>query len=393
MTALRLNDVGKQLKRPSSDRPKRLRELVSRSRVLGHATEAFWAVRNISLNVRPGEMLGVIGGNGAGKSTLLRLCGGVLRPTEGKVSRTGRAEAFFDFTAGLQPDLTCTDNTILGLIISGHSLREAKLLVQEVLEYAGVWDNRLNPVRVLSTGMKLRLGFAIATQKRPDLLLLDEVVSVGDAEYQERSAGRTAAFLKAGTAAVLVSHDMQLIQSLCERAIWLDHGQAARFGSADEVIQAYLDSLKSGSDPVLGSDVVEEEAQTLQIRSTVNGDPYTASVASGNPIELCFEIDSDHTLGKFRPAISLLDETGQLHTYLYFEETINHSSGSLKFAVTLDKMGLANGQYGIALYLHSPDWSSNLGEFLSAARFEIFDAPDGAGTLRPQAKWEISASA
>lgn len=393
MTALSLSDVGKQLNQPSSDRPKRLRELVSRARVVGRGTEAFWAVRNISLNVRRGEMLGVIGGNGAGKSTLLRLCGGVLRPTEGEVRRTGRAEAFFDFTAGLQPDLTCTDNAILGLIISGHSLRKAKSLVQEVLEYAGVWDNRLNPVRVLSTGMKLRLGFAIATQKRPDLLLLDEVVSVGDAEYQERSADRTAAFLKAGTAAVLVSHDMQLIQSLCERVIWLDHGKAAGYGPALEVTRAYLDSFNSRSDPGPASAIIEEEAQTLQIKSMVNGDPYTAAVASGKPIELRFEIDAAHKLGKVRPAISLLDETGQLHTYLYFEETILQSNGSLKFAVTLDKIGLANGQYDIALYLHSPDWSSNIGEFLSAARFNIYDAPDGAGRLRPQATWEVSASA
>lgn len=391
MTVLSLKDVGKQLSRPSSDRPRRLRELVSRARVLSHETETFWAVRNISLNVRPGEMLGVIGGNGAGKSTLLRLCGGVLRPTEGVVQRTGRAEAFFDFTAGLQPDLTCTDNVILGLIVSGSSLREARSLVHEVLDFAGIWENRLNPVRVLSTGMRLRLGFAIATQQRPDLLLLDEVVSVGDAEFQERSADRTAAFQKAGTAAVLVSHDMRLVQSYCERAIWLDHGRAARYGSADVVTQAYVDSLNSGSDPVIDPAVAEGEAQSMQIRSSVNGNPYSASVVSGDPIELYFEIDSDDSLGQFRPAISLLDETGQLHTYLYFEETISHSGGGMNFAVTLDQIGLADGEYDIALYLHSADWSSNLGDFPCAAKIQILDAPDGAGTLRPRAKWQISA--
>ncbi|MBT8102589.1 MAG: ATP-binding cassette domain-containing protein [Gammaproteobacteria bacterium] len=332
-------------------------------------------------------MLGIIGGNGAGKSTLLRLCGGVLRPTEGVVQRTGRAEAFFDFTAGLQPDLTCQDNVILGLIISGHSVREARSLVQEVLEFAGIWDNRLNPVRVLSTGMKLRLGFAIATQQRPDLLLLDEVVSVGDADFQERSSDRTAAFLRAGTAAVLVSHDMQQVQSLCQRAIWIHHGQSASYGSADVVTKAYIESAYDVDNSNSGTGITGHEPPGMQLATIVNGNPDTATVTSGASIELGFEINVDQALGVFRPAISLLDDNGQLQTYLYYQSTIEHDGGRLSFSVTLDKMGLADGDYQIALYLHSADWSTTLGEFADAASIEIENAPEGAGVLRPQSEW------
>lgn len=391
MSVLQLQNAGKQLQRPSRHRPRRLRELVSRSRMLRQATESFWAVRHVSLSVRPGEMLGVIGGNGAGKSTLLRLCGGVLRPTEGEVRRAGRAEAFFDFTAGLQPDLTCADNIVLGLIISGCRAREARSKIDEVLEFAGLRDNRNVPVRALSTGMKLRLGYATSTLHRPDLLLLDEVVSVGDAEFQARSSERTAAFRKAGTAAVLVSHDMHLVGSLCERAIWLQRGQAAAYGPAEEIAAAYLDAA-AAAESSGGDASAKDDRRMMTVRRTANYDLAPVSVVSGDPIELFFEVESDEALGELRPAISLYDESGNLHSYLYYPSAVDHRSGPLSISLTLEYAGLADGAYQVALYLHSADWATTVAEISNAATVIVHGAPEGAGILRPKPTWRVQQS-
>ena len=240
MQILRAENLGKQLCRQGHDRPMRLRELLTRAAAADRAARRFWAVRGVSLELAPGEMLGVVGRNGAGKSTLLRLLGGVLEPTEGTVHRNGRTEAFFDFTAGLRADLTCRDNIVIGLIISGCRRKEAVSLIDRILEFAGLTEFRESPVRVLSTGMRLRLGFAIVTERRPELLLLDEVIAVGDAAFQKKSYARINNYRRAGTAAVLVSHNMQLIRSHCERAIWLNEGQVAGYGSVDEVAKAYI---------------------------------------------------------------------------------------------------------------------------------------------------------
>lgn len=242
MRVLRAENIGKKLSRQGRDRPLRLRELLTRATAADRASQEFWAVRDVSLELRPGEMLGVIGRNGAGKSTLLRLLGGVLEPTQGTVHRSGRTEAFFDFTAGLRSDLTCRDNIVIGLIIGGCRRKEAVSLVDRVLDFAGLIDYRNSPARVLSSGMRLRLGFAIVTERRPELLLLDEVVAVGDAVFQKKSYARINDYRRAGTAAVLVSHNMQLIRSHCERAIWLDNGRVARYGPVDDVTKAYVDN-------------------------------------------------------------------------------------------------------------------------------------------------------
>lgn len=245
MRVLRAENLGKQLSRQGHDRPLRLRELLTRAAAADRAARRFWALRGVSMELFSGEMLGVIGRNGAGKSTLLRLLGGVLEPTEGSVFRRGRAEAFFDFTAGLRSDLTCHDNIVIGLIIGGCRRKEAISLIDRILEFAGLVEYRNSPVRVLSTGMRLRLGFAVVTERRPELLLLDEVIAVGDEAFQKKSYARINDYRRAGTAAVLVSHDMHLIRSHCERAIWIDEGRVARYGSVNEVADAYIaDTVK-----------------------------------------------------------------------------------------------------------------------------------------------------
>jgi len=393
VTVLRLDKVGKQLQRHGSDRPRRLRELVSRAGGVDQAGETFWAVRSVSLEVRPGEMLGIIGGNGAGKSTLLRLCGGVIRTTEGVVQRTGRAEAFFDYTAGLQPDLTCQDNTILGLVISGYGRREAKSLLHEVLEFADLLEQRHSPVRVLSTGMKLRLGFAIATQRRPDLLLLDEVVSVGDAAFQERSSGRISAFRKAGMAAVLVSHDMDLIARMCERAVWLKHGQVAEYGESSRITEAYLADIagSAGSTPSC-DEPLESRNVRANVKATVNGVAEEAVVRYGETLNVTVQVEAAQPLGGIIPALMLVDESGQIQSYVHSELAFQDSSGRVTISAELGNLCLADGLYIIGFYLHSDDWSTTPVEQPHVARIRVESAPAGAGLLRLSHHWVVQST-
>jgi ABC-type polysaccharide/polyol phosphate transport system ATPase subunit len=199
----------------------------------------FWALNDVSLTVKRGEVFGLIGQNGAGKSTMLKLVARVLRPTTGRVWVKGRVAPLLELGAGFHPELTGRENIILNGAILGFSRKEMDEKFARIVDFAELWDFIDAPLRTYSTGMWARLGFAVATDTNPQVLIVDEVLSVGDEAFQRKSLARIQSFQEQGAAILLVSHNMGMIENMCQRAAWLDHGRLMAMGGATEVIQAY----------------------------------------------------------------------------------------------------------------------------------------------------------
>lgn len=197
----------------------------------------------IDLRVDTGEKLGIIGANGAGKSTLLKLICGVLEPTTGTVRVEGRVAPLLELGAGFDPELTVLDNITLYGVLLGVPRRMMATRVEDILAFAELEEYAHYPVRALSSGMAARLGFAIATDVEPDVLLIDEALAVGDESFRAKAKMRIDALWRHDTTVVLVSHDLAAIRSTCERAIWLDRGRIAAAGATDDVVSDYVQAV------------------------------------------------------------------------------------------------------------------------------------------------------
>ena len=199
-----------------------------------------WALRDLSLCVEQGEIVGIIGRNGAGKSTLLRVIAGVIKPTAGTVLTNGRLVPLIDLSAGFDMELTGRENIFLNGALFGLSKGQMDGKVESIIDFAELPAFIDAPMRTYSSGMIVRLGFAIVAQMEADVLLVDEVLAVGDERFQQKCAERFQRFREDGVTIVLVSHSMALIQSLCSRAIWLEQGSVAGEGPARQVVDEYL---------------------------------------------------------------------------------------------------------------------------------------------------------
>ncbi len=206
----------------------------------GRRPESFAAVKNVSFQLRRGESLAVIGSNGAGKSTLLSLVAGLARPDTGSISVNGRIAALLELGSGFHPDLTGAENVHLNASLLGLSRTRTTELFDEIVEFSGIGEDFINePLRTYSTGMQMRLAFSVAINMDPDILLVDEVLAVGDAAFQEKCFRRVHAFRNAGKSILCVSHASGMVQELCDQALWLDHGEVVMNGAIKEVLDAY----------------------------------------------------------------------------------------------------------------------------------------------------------
>lgn len=224
-----------------------------------------WVLKGISFHVEPGEAVGLIGINGAGKSTLLKLITGTTQPTTGNVSITGRVAAMLELGMGFHPDFTGRQNAIMAGQLIGLSAEEMAALMPQIEAFAEIGEYIDQPVRVYSSGMQMRLAFSVATAKRPDVLIIDEALSVGDAYFQHKSFDRIREFREQGTTLLIVSHDKTAIQSICDRAILLDAGHLAKEGSPEEIMDFYNAML------------AERENQTVRQEKRDDGKVQTIS--------------------------------------------------------------------------------------------------------------------
>lgn len=195
---------------------------------------------NISLTIDRGEKIGIIGANGSGKSTMLKLISGILQPTSGTVRVKGKIAPLIELGAGFDTELAVIDNIILYGVMLGYSQTEMKARAKSILEFAELENYALVPVKGLSSGMTARLGFAIATDVKPDILILDEVLSVGDVSFKNKCSQRMEEFWQDHVTVLLVSHSMELIRNNCHKTIWMEQGQIRMIGTAKNVVNEYL---------------------------------------------------------------------------------------------------------------------------------------------------------
>jgi ABC-type polysaccharide/polyol phosphate transport system ATPase subunit len=206
-------------------------------------TDPFYALRDVTFVIDRGETVGIIGRNGSGKSTTLKLIAGVTAPTEGEVRVEGRVSPLIELGAGFHPDLTGRENVHLNASILGMSGKEIRQQFDNIVNFAELWEFIDTPVKRYSSGMYVRLGFAVAVHSNPEVLLVDEVLSVGDAFFQEKCLAKMHEFQRQGTTIVVVSHSLNLVASFCERAIWLDHGRIVAEGPAAQVVRQYTETV------------------------------------------------------------------------------------------------------------------------------------------------------
>jgi lipopolysaccharide transport system ATP-binding protein len=207
----------------------------------------FWALRAVSFDIYQGETVGIIGANGAGKSTLLRQICGLGRPTTGHARVDGRVAALLELGAGFHPQLTGRENLLVNAIVSGLRRRDASALFDTIVDFAELGDFIDQPLRTFSLGMQMRLAFSVAIHVDPQLLIIDEALSVGDGHFQQKCLDRIEHFRRAGKTLIIVSHEMKTIQSFCSRAIWLRHGKVEGDGPVDEVVPRYESAIHQAS--------------------------------------------------------------------------------------------------------------------------------------------------
>jgi lipopolysaccharide transport system ATP-binding protein len=208
--------------------------------IAGKRPESFAAVKNISFVLKRGESMAVVGSNGAGKSTLLSLVAGLSRPNAGSIAVSGRIAALLELGSGFHPDLTGTENVILNASLLGLSRKRTAELFDRIVEFSGIGHEFIDePLRTYSTGMSMRLAFSVAINVDPDVLLVDEVLAVGDADFQQKCFQKIREFRHSGKSLLCVSHATGMVQELCDKAIWLDHGEIVMNGEISEVMEAY----------------------------------------------------------------------------------------------------------------------------------------------------------
>jgi len=242
--AILVQDLGKRFKRYHKDRPFTLQEAVVTGFGRLQPVDWFWALREISFSVPRGEVMGVIGANGAGKSTLLGLIGGIGRPEEGRLEVNGRIGGLLELGAGFHPDLTGRENVIVNGIICGLTRREIDQRFAEIVAFAELEAAINDPLRTYSTGMRMRLGFSIAAHTEPDILLVDEVLAVGDIAFQQKCLDRIRQFQKRGCTIVIVSHNTSQVREFCDRVIWLQAGRIQACDGPGLVVSEYELAMK-----------------------------------------------------------------------------------------------------------------------------------------------------
>ncbi|HIG25045.1 MAG: ABC transporter ATP-binding protein [Acidimicrobiales bacterium] len=224
------------------DRPTSVKEAVVR-RSRRQTVEDFWALRDIDLEVPRGSFFGLIGHNGSGKSTLLKLLAGIHRQTSGDITVNGRLSALLELGAGFHPELTGRENIYLNGAILGMSRRQMSAAVDEIVEFSGIGDFVDAPVRIYSSGMYVRLGFAIAVHVNPEVLLVDEVIAVGDEDFQRKCLDHMEVLRSQGVTIVLVSHDLDQVRELCDQVAWIDRSHLVEVGEPNEVCDRYIASV------------------------------------------------------------------------------------------------------------------------------------------------------
>ena len=309
--------------------------------------ETFWALRNITFSVEEGEVVGIIGRNGAGKSTLLKILSEITYPTEGEVILRGRVGSLLEVGTGFHPDLTGRDNIYLNGAILGMKKREIESKFEEIVKFAEVEKFLETPIKRYSSGMLMRLAFSVAAHLEPDILIADEVLAVGDQQFQNKCLGKMKEVSQEGRTVIFVSHNIHAIRALCERGVLLKMGELEKIGSIDEVIEEYAKAMEVHDNifPIRTSEIVINGLQVRQNKIETN------LIDGALPFEIVVDFEVPRRIDHLRMGLSLRTGMGDEVVRSYFsdwnEELENFKSGSYKARLVFPERMMAAGNYSI----------------------------------------------
>lgn len=230
-----------------------LKEFIMRKLTHTYRASEFWAVSDVSFTLNRGDMLGIIGANGAGKSTILKAISGVMVPTKGSIQANGKIVALLELASGFDGDLTVKENAYLRGAMLGYTRQFMDEKYGEIIDFAELRDFEDRPFRQLSSGMKSRLAFAIASLVQPEILILDEVLSVGDGAFRVKSEAKMREIIDGGATTILVSHSLEQVRELCNKVLWLDHGKRIAFGATEGICDQYAEFLQTKQLPAVSA--------------------------------------------------------------------------------------------------------------------------------------------
>ena len=365
--------------------------------VLGGRTEAtdVVALQNVSLAVEPGEAVGLVGRNGSGKSTLLRLIAGIIKPTEGSVAVGGRIGSLLELGAGFHPDFSGRENVFLNGAIYGLKRAQIRERFDEIVAFAELEQAIDRPVRTYSSGMYMRLGFAIAAHLDADVLLLDEVFAVGDEAFQRKCFGRIFAFKERGGTIVFVSHDASAVERLCERSVFLEGGHVAFDGPTREAVARYRRALADDVDPAERGAGLREwgsgEASISAAALVRQEGSDRLQFLSGEPFELRLSVAADG-LPPPRLQLELRDDAGTLvaaHGVDLRSIGWTSSNGSRDVRFHMGALPLADGRFHLRLGL-TDEAGEHVYHWLDDALvFIVYPGDDEKGVVRFEGRWRV----
>jgi ABC-type polysaccharide/polyol phosphate transport system ATPase subunit len=373
-------------KRFRADGPRgHLRDHVGRLRRTRRASWR-WALRDVSFSLEPGESLGVIGANGSGKSTLLRILTGVTYPYAGRVETVGRVGLLIDVRVGMHQELTGRENVYLAGVLMGLPRRMVAARFDEIVEFAEMEASIDRQVKFYSTGMCMRLGFGVAAFLEPDVLVVDEVLAVGDSTFQQRCLDRMRAVLANGTTLAFVSHDLAAVEAMCNKGLWLNDGVEAASGTVQEAVGAY----RLWVEETAAVDQAMAGAMRL-VKAAVAGEPGAASVRSQGPLTVSVVVESEEE--RFA-ALCLGISEGPASPTLFLKRQLHVGPGETHVICSIPSLPLPRGRF--CLWVGAFDGDRDLLPWQPGARFDVTGGradvpPHGIVRLAPvhvEATWD-----
>lgn len=352
----------------------------------------FTALKDVSFHVDQGETLGVIGHNGAGKSTLLSLVAGVMFPSSGTIRTRGRISSLLELGAGFHPDLTGRENVFLYGAVMGMSRARMRERFDAIVEFAGIGEFIDQPVKHYSSGMYVRLGFAVAVEVEPDILLVDEVLAVGDEAFQRRCIDRMKAFREAGKTLLIVSHDLALVQRMSDRIMLLSAGGTRSMGAPGEVIGAYRADTAAGRVREFSREWGTGELRITGIRFLDEAGQETNRFTSGSALRVCMDYECKSAVEQPVFGYSISDRSGSpfagSNTQICGVET-GRMDRNGTVTLRLASLPLANAEYIFSFAVHSPDHKTSYHRLDCAHALVCEGGHGGAGILDLPCQWSI----
>ena len=348
-----------------TEKPGSLKEMVTK---FGRKRyEEFWSLNDVSVEIEEGTVYGLIGHNGCGKSTLLRMMAGIYKPTKGTVRTEGRISALLELGAGFHPELTGRENVYLNASILGLPHKETDRLFDDIVAFSGLESFIDSPVKHYSSGMFVRLGFSVAVHVNPQILLIDEVIAVGDEEFQRRCFEHLASLRNRGVTIVLVTHSLPIVQTMCDRATWIDHGVVQATGNAIDVVGQYINQVnerEGEANAAAAEAAAGERVEKLGASLTVEGVEFVAADGqvtqfglTGEPLTVRIHWRANEVVDWPVFSFAVDAESGQHLTTAGMQGRVEgigpfHGAGTVDYR--LDRLPLAPGGYVLNVAAHDP---------------------------------------